>query len=189
MAKLVFGILLLCGGLIAMTIGGYMAKDGWDIIKKPKKNTPPPSLPNVSSTNQSGGITAGTINTFNVTNIQRSLPADSCRSKLSQFSNAKIYLHWQADDNETVLFKNNIYQCLSNAGLQVTQSAGHSNDSSIQNLILDINMGHPDNSNAVLVAEILKSIFDENNIKSRIYKNSDNLLAENEMYIRIGAMQ
>lgn len=172
-----------------MTIGGYMARDGWDKIKKPKKIIPSPPVSDVSSINQQGGITVGTINNLNITSIQRSLPVDSYRTKLSQFSNIKVYLHWQADDKETVLFKDNIYQCLLDAGWKVTQSAGHSNDSSIQNLILDINLTHPDSSNIVLAAKMLKSIFDENNIKSSIFKNPNNSLTENEMYIRIGAMQ
>ena len=36
MIKLIFGIVLLGGGLAIMTIGGYMAKDGWDEWTKSK---------------------------------------------------------------------------------------------------------------------------------------------------------
>ncbi|MCP3959749.1 MAG: hypothetical protein GY719_18025 [bacterium] len=34
MARLIFGILLMCGGLSAVTIGGYLAKDGWERLKE-----------------------------------------------------------------------------------------------------------------------------------------------------------
>lgn len=39
MIKLIFGILFLCGGLAIMTIGGYMAKDGWEALTKLKDKT------------------------------------------------------------------------------------------------------------------------------------------------------
>ncbi len=143
----------------------------------------------VISQNQTGGITAGTVNNYNISNIQRSLSNKSDHSKLSQFSNIKVYLHWQADDNETVLFKNSIYQYLLNANWQVIQSAGHTSDSSVQNVIFDINSTLPNDSTIVLAANMLISIFNENNITAHILKNPDNHLDENEMYIRIGAIQ
>ncbi|VAW03833.1 hypothetical protein MNBD_ALPHA04-2097 [hydrothermal vent metagenome] len=187
--QLLFGILLMLAGMVATTIGGFMAKDGWEKIQKSNKISSSPSPPNVTSINQQGGITAGTINNYNATNIQRSLPLDSSDTELSKLSNVSIYLHWQADDKEAVTFKDNLGQYLADAGLNVTQSVGHSNDNSIQNLILDINSTHPESSNIVIAAKMLKRIFDENNIKSSIVKSPDNQLTENQMYIRIGAIQ
>ncbi len=35
--KLTWGILLMCGGLAVVTIGGYLAKDGWDGIKEKRE--------------------------------------------------------------------------------------------------------------------------------------------------------
>lgn len=38
MIKLTFGIFLLCCGLAIMTLGGYMAKDGWDELNNKNNN-------------------------------------------------------------------------------------------------------------------------------------------------------
>jgi sporulation protein YlmC with PRC-barrel domain len=71
MAQFLIGIIVVCLGVILTTVGGYMAKDGWE--KMHRKQNEPNEVYNVESHNQKGGITTGKIENINILTDKESL--------------------------------------------------------------------------------------------------------------------
>ncbi|HEY4481569.1 MAG TPA: hypothetical protein VI489_01820, partial [Candidatus Brocadiaceae bacterium] len=154
---------------------------------KNSHGTPPIiNAPNgVVSFNQRGGITAGTVN-VTVGQIERSINVSSSLNTLREYAGTQVFLHWRADDNESVLFKNNIMEHLSAVGWKVIPSAGHIADESISNVVIEVNRDSLSDDNSLAAALSLEHILKDSKIAVSVVKSKDNPLHANSMYFRIG---
>jgi hypothetical protein len=143
----------------------------------------------VASFGQKGGVTAGEIHNLNIGLVPRQIPPGASVQPLLSFSGVRAYIHWRADDNETIIFKDSLCNYLTTAQWQLRQSAGHVGDESMQNVVVDVNASLNDNDKAVLAANALANFLSQLGIKCSIDRRPDNHLSNDEMYLRIGPIR
>jgi hypothetical protein len=146
-----------------------------------------PSVPVVNdqrvvSNQQSGGITAHTVN---IGEPKRQLQSPQ-RVAALQIYRIQAFGHVYGDSLETSTFWNNLLECLKSAGWTILKSAQHSGDHSIQNVVLQINASVPDGDESSRAAAALNALLKEEGITSRVEPLASSPLPPNSMFIRVG---
>jgi hypothetical protein len=200
------GIWSLFGGIVCGLLTGFLIWQN-DIWKIQENNKSPitqtdqrnkedshetPTIINAPkgaiSFNQQGGITAGTVN-INVGQTKRTINSSLPLGELKKYAGTQVFLHWRADDTESVLFKDNIGGQLNTAGWVVTQSAPHTADESMSNVIIEINRDSQHGDNSLSAALLLEDVLKKSKVAVSMIRRENNPLPANSMYLRIGPMR
>ncbi len=138
----------------------------------------------VSSHNQSGGITAHTVN---VQELRRSLPSGGDGiDELSRFRTTSVFLHRYSDSSEVARFSDDVAQLLRLSGWRVIESSSHIGDSSVADVAIEVNAGLQVGDESMEAASTLEEIFNRGGIAVQTRKLSDNPLPKSSLYLRVG---
>ena len=163
---------------------------GWFFSRKAKTASEtdlPKEFHSVTSHNQSGGITAHTVN---VQEIRRTFPGEApgVRS-LADFSGTSAYLHRYTESSEVNSFCKDMVAVLNEFGWSAMESAHHIGDSSVENVVLEINETPRDGDRSQIAATCLQKMLTEQGLNVVLNKLKRNPLPDNSMYLRVGPIR
>ena len=154
---------------------------------RPDQAITAPAQVTVTSHNQSGGITAQTVN---ISAVSRQLaPEREDSHSLRAFAGTNAFIHTYSESREVANFALELVELLSRAGWNAGISVQHTGDASISDVIIEINSVSTGQEHARGAARKLQSILGAKTIASRIAELSPSSLPANSMYIRIGPIQ
>jgi len=106
--------------------------------------------------------------------------------KLGLYTGVHAFIHWDADDRESINFMESLSTCLARSGWVAHPTVGHHADGSVANVIIEVNqIGDMADEAATLLGQLLK----KSKIDVIIMKNERNPLPKDSMYIRIGPIR
>jgi len=160
---------------------------GWLANRRKKGNATeatPAIVHSVTSHNQSGGITAHTVN---VQEVRRSLSSGNAGApQLSRFPATSAFLHRYSELPEVSSFSADILQTLRNSGWNAVESNSHIGDSSIVNVVIQVNAALEAGDQSIDAAAALEELLAGQGIAVQTTKLAHNPLPKNSMYLRVG---
>ena len=160
---------------------------GWFAHRRKKRNAgeaTPAIVHSVTSHNQSGGITAHTVN---VQEVRRSLSSGNAGApQLARFPATSAFLHRYSELPEVGSFSANILQMLRNLGWNAIESASHIGDSSIVNVVIQVNAALEADDQSIDAAAALEKLLAGEGIAVQPTRLAHNPLPKNSIYIRVG---
>jgi hypothetical protein len=170
---------------IAITVP--LAVLGWFANRRKKRNAgeaTPAIVHSVTSHNQSGGITAHTVN---VQEVRRSLSSGNAGApQLARFPATSAFFHRYSELPEVGSFSANILQMLRNSGWNAIESASHIGDSSIVNVVIQVNAALEADDQSIDAAAALEKLLAGEGIAVQPTRLAHNPLPKNSIYIRVG---
>lgn len=174
---------LFSGSAVAVPLAVF----GWRASRRTRGNTTqatPTIVHSVTSQNQSGGITAHTVN---VQEVRRSLSSVEAGSPgLARFPATSVFLHRYSELPEVGRFSAEIIQTLRNSGWNAGESCAHSGDASISNVVIQINAAPQSDDHAIEAALALQELLATRGITVQTTKLANNPLPKNSMFVRVG---
>ena len=170
---------------VAVAVVGALWR--WIVNRKANNATAsgmPENILSITSNNQSGGITAHTVN---VHEIQRAfLRTDARATLLARFDGMSAYLHRYSESPEVNAFCKELVAALIESGWNARESMAHGGDSSIENVVIEINAMLKVGDHSRLAATCLKEVLTDQGFNVELFTLSQNPLPENSMYLRVG---
>ena len=164
-----------------------LAVFGWFVDRRKSGNAAeatPTIFHSVTSNNQSGGITAHTVN---VQEVRPSLSSgNTAAPQLARFPATSAFLHRYSELPEVVSFSANIIQMLRNSGWNANESAAHIGDSSIVNVVIQVNAAPEADDKSIDAAAALEQFLTGEGIAAHTTRLPNNPLPKNSMYLRVG---
>lgn len=163
-----------------------LAVIGWLLGRRKTQSHAAPSLSsvNITSYNQTGGITAQTVN---VSPPCRTLPlVESSKTALETYAGTSAYVHSYSDSHEVAAFTSQLLAVLSNAGWSARMSVPHTGDTSVSEVLIEVNAASRDMSAPIAAARQLSETLNTFQIHSKIDELRSAPLPPNAMYVRVG---
>ena len=158
---------------------------GWFYSRrKDRSQGTPVSSVAITSHNQSGGITAQTVN-FSPPQRQLSDKAKADNT-LAAYAGTCAYVHTYSDSSEVAALTQELSTFLSKAGWAPHSSCNHFGDASIVDVVLEVNLTTEGSDKSKNAAAKLSEVLGSSEITSRIDELPLNPLPPNAMYLRVG---
>jgi hypothetical protein len=167
-----------------------LALISWLVARKghgqPSELPIPQSQTNITSHNQSGGITAHTVVVERAKS--RTFNAHPAAISFEACAGIRIFLHQYSEDSETTTFANDLCAQLVAFGWEIIASGVHSGDPSVFDVALEVNAQLGPNDKSFNAASMLLAVLQTQRIPAVLRRIDANSLPPNSMYVRIGPL-